>query len=191
MGFDKWRASTRHSELWNSWSLSKPLVKWRNAIWPNNNHYNYIQPLDISVNRSDKNFLQHHVHEWYTQQTCQQLKGMVPQDLKLSIKSPKFLAKSSNYKILCEILINSHVIYEPWKLTSVSEAFKLLCICNYCTPDGCHTQTGACGVNSPLPGHPLPGPPLPLPPRPPRYAKFTLSCFSPYCCREYAFVYSI
>lgn len=118
MGFDKWRASTRHSELWNSrnHSLCKPLLKWRNAIWPNNNHYNYIQPLDISVNKSDKNFLQHHVHEWYTQQTCQQLKGMVPQDLKLSIKSPKFLAKSSNYKILCKILINSHVIYEPWKL---------------------------------------------------------------------------
>lgn len=85
--------------------------------------------------------------------------------------------------------------YEPWK--SILSSVRMwsiqvaMYICNYCTPDGCHTQTDACGINSPLPGPPLPGPPLPLPPRPPRYAKFTLSCFSPYCCREYAFMYSI
>ena len=85
------RLTTSAYGSWNH-SLCQVFVK---TIWPTVHVIksrititpDQLQPLEISVNKSDKNFLQQHVHEWYTQQTCQQLKGMVPQDLKLTIMS--------------------------------------------------------------------------------------------------------
>ena len=47
-----------------------------------------LQPLNLSINRSAKEFLRNGFQEWYAQQVCAQLQGTVdkqPVDLRLSI----------------------------------------------------------------------------------------------------------
>ena len=62
-----------------------------------------LQPLDLSVNRSAKEFLRNEFQEWYAQQVCAQLQGKVdkkPVDLRLSIVKPlgaKWMVNFYNY----------------------------------------------------------------------------------------------
>ena len=72
-----------------------------------------LQPLDISVNKSAKEFLRRQFHEWYAEQICHQLEQNVPAtpvDLKLSIMKPlgaKWMMKLYDYfKANPDIIVN-------------------------------------------------------------------------------------
>lgn len=62
-----------------------------------------LQPLDLSVNRSAKEFLRNEFQEWYAQQVCTQLQSKVdkqPVDLRLSVVKPlgaKWMVNFYNY----------------------------------------------------------------------------------------------
>ena len=48
-----------------------------------------LQPLDLSVNRSAKEFLLYEFQEWYAQQVCNQLQGKVDAASLFAIKHCK------------------------------------------------------------------------------------------------------
>ena len=64
-----------------------------------------LQPLDISVNKSVKEFLRSKFQEWYSKKICSQLKGekeKSPIDLRLSILKPegaKWMISAYNYLV--------------------------------------------------------------------------------------------
>ena len=62
-----------------------------------------LQPLNLSVNRSAKEFFRNEFQEWYAQQVCTQLQSKVdkqPVDLRLSVVKPlgvKWMVNFYNY----------------------------------------------------------------------------------------------
>ena len=62
-----------------------------------------LQPLDLSVNKTAKDFLRKCFQKWYALQVCSQLEGKTskePVDLKLSVMKPlgeKWLVELSDY----------------------------------------------------------------------------------------------
>ena len=74
-----------------------------------------LQPLDISVNKSAKEFLRGRFHEWYSQKIFEQLqhKGCTvaePVDLKLSVLKPlgaySMMQLYDYFKLNHDIIIN-------------------------------------------------------------------------------------
>ena len=50
-----------------------------------------FQPLDVSVNKTAKEFLQKKFHTWYAENVCGQLEGQLPKqqvDLRMSVMKP-------------------------------------------------------------------------------------------------------
>ena len=50
-----------------------------------------LQPLDVSVNKSAKEFLRRKFHTWYAENVCAQLEGKLPKeqvDLRLNVVKP-------------------------------------------------------------------------------------------------------
>ena len=50
-----------------------------------------LQPLDVSVNKSAKEFLRKKFHVWYAENVCAQLEGKLPKqqvDLRLNVVKP-------------------------------------------------------------------------------------------------------
>ena len=50
-----------------------------------------LQPLDVSVNKSAKEFLRRKFHVWYAENVCAQLEGKLPKqqvDLRLNVVKP-------------------------------------------------------------------------------------------------------
>ena len=50
-----------------------------------------LQPLDVNVNKSVKEFLRRQLHTWYAENVCAQLEGKLPKqqvDLRLNVVKP-------------------------------------------------------------------------------------------------------
>ena len=50
-----------------------------------------LQPLDVNVNKSVKEFLRRQFHTWYAENVCAQLEGKLPKqqvDLRLNVVKP-------------------------------------------------------------------------------------------------------
>ena len=85
----------------------------------------YLQPLDLTVNRSCKAFLRNQAQTWYSHQVQSQIeKGIQPDkvsvDLRISVLKPlhtKWLVQFYDY-----MQSNKDIILKGWKRSGVSTA---------------------------------------------------------------------
>ena len=92
-----------------------------------NNMTAYLQPLDLTVNRSCKAFLRNQAQTWYSHQVQSQIeKGIQPDkasvDLRISVLKPlhaKWLVQFYDY-----MQSNKDIILKGWKRSGVSTALE-------------------------------------------------------------------
>ena len=69
-----------------------------------------LQPLDVSVNRSAKEYLRNQFQNWYSEQVCKQLKEKMQAksiDLSLSVAKPLGLPSKNFFNLVCALITNS------------------------------------------------------------------------------------
>ena len=80
-----------------------------------------MQPLDVSVNKSDEAFLRQQFQEWYAQEICRQMNGeeIGPVDLKLSVMKP--LGVQWMIKLFDYLKLNLDIIQNGFKGVGITD----------------------------------------------------------------------
>ena len=106
--------------------LSNNLYPIRMVPVPNN-MTSYLEPLDLTVNRSCKAFLQNQAQKWYSEQVQAQIVNgieadKVSVDLRISVLKPlhaKWVTQFYDY-----MQVNKEIIIKGWKRSGISVSLQ-------------------------------------------------------------------